>query len=69
MGSGARWSKRSVTPAWSFKSLKEVEYSKDYDVGCLVVSLEVVDLKTLDDCVYGWSENAGFGIWTLQFVL
>ena len=51
------------------KSLREVAYSKDYDVGCSVVSLEVVDLKTLDDCVCDWSEKADVGIWTLWFVL
>ena len=34
-----------------------------------MVSLEVVDLKTLDDCVCDWSEKADVGIWTLWFVL
>lgn len=36
-------------------------------MGCLVVSLKVVDLKTLDDCVCDWLEKADVGIWTLCF--
>ena len=33
----------------------------------MVVSLKVVDLKTLDDCVCDWLEKADVGIWTLCF--